>query len=175
MRALGLAAELGFGIACPMLVCIGGGYWADQQFNTKPVLVLLGILGGLVLAFGAMYNLVRTPLGDSRKKQTAPAAPGADSTAPPPVKLEGTLVTGNLQVRLNNAVDDLLARLERVGDAEDLAQARQLRQALAPAQPDLDRLVAIQSYFAARESGARDAADHFFSDPVVTEILNTMH
>ena len=165
--ALGLAAELGFAIACPLLACVVGGAWADQQLGTKPWLVLAGIVGGMVLAFGAIYNLVKTPL--SGRRQTASAAPGA------PITIEGARPAGNLQVRLNNALDDFLARLEQVGDTQSLARARQLRSALAPDAPDLSRLVAIQSYFAAAPAPVRDAADTFFADPVVTEILARTH
>jgi hypothetical protein len=75
---------------------------------------------------------------------------------------------------LNNALDDLLQRLEKVGDAESLAQARALRTALTPAGPDVTRLLAIQQYFAEQPAPVRDAADHFFSDPVVTDILDTV-
>lgn len=174
VTGLGLAAELGFAIACPMLACIGGGLWADQQFATKPLFVLLGIAGGLVLAFGTIYNLTRTPVGQKRTTSGAPPAGAPADTAAPPVKLEGARPSGSLQTRLNNALDDLLARLEQVGDAASLAQARQLRAALAPGQPDLSKLLAIQSYFANRPGPVRDAADHFFSDPVVTEILDTL-
>ena len=74
-------------------------------------------------------------------------------------------------MRLNNALDDLLARLEKIGDAESLAQARELRHALNPAAPDLTRLLAVQHYFAEQPALVRDAGDHFFSDPVVSEIL----
>jgi len=171
-QAIGLAAELGFALARPLMAWIGGGLWVDQQFNTKPLFVLVGILLGLVLAFGTMYNLVRTPVS-GRSKRAAPA-PGEPASGGPALKLEGARPSGSVQSRLNNALDDLLAQLEKVGQAGDLEQARHLRQALAPTSPDLDRLVAIQSYFAARPEPIRDAADHFFSDPVVTEILDTI-
>jgi hypothetical protein len=177
MQAVGLAAELGFAIACPMLACIAGGLWADQQLNTRPLLALMGIFGGLAVAFGLIYNLMRTPLLSGRKRGTPPTGPSAPGERPadaPALRIEGPPAMGHLQPRLNSAVDDLLARLERVGEAQDLAQARLLRQALAPERPDLDRLIGIQSYFAAQPAPVRDAADHFFSDPVVTEILNTI-
>lgn len=179
MQAAGLAVELGFAIACPMIACIAGGFWADQQLNTQPFLVLAGIFGGLVLAFGAIYNLTKAPLSGRKRGPTsgndAPGGPTERPPGAPPLRIEGPPpVTGRLQTRLNNAMDDLLAQLERVGSAQDLAQARLLRQALAPERPDLDRLITIQSYFAAQPAPVRDAADHFFSDPVVTEILNTV-
>jgi hypothetical protein len=173
MQAVGLAAQLGFAIACPMLACVGGGYWADQQLNTRPWLVLAGIAVGLLLAFGTVYSLTRTAFG-TRKPAAPGAATGGDTAERPTLTLEGPRPTGTLQVRVNNALDDLLRRLERVGDAESLAQARALRTALAPAGPDLTRLLAIQQYFAEQPAPVRDAADHFFSDPVVSEILDTI-
>jgi hypothetical protein len=174
MQAVGLAAQLGFAIACPMLACVGGGYWADQQLNTRPWLVLGGIAVGLLLAFGTLYSLTRMAFGARKPAAPGASAPGSDVTDRPILTLEGPRPTGTLQVRLNNALDDLLQQLERVGDAESLAQARALRTALAPAGPDLTRLLAIQQYFAEQPVPVRNAADHFFSDPVVSEIINTI-
>ncbi len=172
MQAVGLAAQLGFAIACPMLACVGGGYWADQQLNTRPWLVLAGIAVGLLLAFGTLYNLTRMAFG-SKKPAGSPTTTN-DTEGRPMLTLEGPRPTGTMQVRLNNALDDLLARLEKIGDAKSLAQAQGLRTALAPGGPDLTRLLAIQQYFAEQPALVRDAADHFFSDPVVTEILDTI-
>ena len=175
MQAVGLAAQLGFAIACPMLVCVGGGYWADQQLNTRPWLVLAGIAFGLLLAFGTLYSLTRMAFGPRKPTGTGRAAGDSETTERTTLTLEGPRPpTGSLQVRLNNALDDLLQRLEKVGDTESLAQARALRTALTPAGPDLTRLLAIQHYFAEQPAPVRDAADHFFSDPVVTDILDTV-
>ena len=174
MQAVGLAAQLGFAIACPMLACVGGGYWADQQLNTRPLLVLVGIALGLLLAFGTLYNLTRMAFGSTGKTSATGDSAATDATPRPTLTIEGPRPTRTLQVRLNNALDDLLARLEKIGDAESLAQARELRHALNPAAPDLTRLLAVQHYFAEQPALVRDAGDHFFSDPVVSEILETL-
>src|SRR5215204_4841359 len=93
MQAAGLAIELGFAVACPMLACVAGGYWADQQLNTTPLLVLAGIFGGLVLAFGAIYNLTKVPLSGRRTSTTAgslaPTEPGERPPDAPTVRIEG--------------------------------------------------------------------------------------
>ena len=175
MQAMGIASELGFALACPLIACVGGGYWADGQLGTKPLLVLAGIVGGMVVAFGTLYNLTKMSFSPPRKAASGSAASSqADAPTPPRLTLEGSRPGGTVPARLNQAVDDLLVQLERVGDAESLAQARTLRLALAPERPDLERLLVIQQYFATAPLLVRDAADHFFADPVVTEILNTI-
>jgi len=174
MQAVGLAAQLGFAIACPMLACVGGGYWADQQLNTRPWLVLAGIAMGLLLAFGTLYNLTRMSFGTKKPPATGPSAGESAATERQTLTLEGPRPTGTLQVRLNNALDDLLRRLEKVGDAESLAHARELRTALAPAAPDLTRIGRGLAGQYSQPAPVRDAADHFFSDPVVSDILDTI-
>src|SRR5215212_2290130 len=116
-QGIALAAEIGFAIACPLLAFIGGGLWADQQFNTKPVFVLLG----LVLGFGTMYNLTRS-MPSGRSRRATPLTAATSESTVPPLKLEGAQPTGSLNSRLNNALDDLLARLENVGEPGDLAE-----------------------------------------------------
>lgn len=35
------------------------GWWLDDQFSTKPLLTVLGILGGLFLGFYNLYTVVK--------------------------------------------------------------------------------------------------------------------
>src|SRR5689334_8858299 len=103
MQAVGLAAQLGFAIACPMLACVGGGYWADQQLNTRPWLVLAGIALGLLLAFGTLYNLTKTSFAPSSKRPATGGSP-PDATPRPTLTVEAPRPSGTMQVRLNNAL-----------------------------------------------------------------------
>lgn len=59
--ALALVAQLGFSIAVPMVVFIGGGAWLDEQFRTAPWLLFLGIFLGLLSAGAALYQLAKVP------------------------------------------------------------------------------------------------------------------
>ena len=56
-RALVLATQLGFAIACPMVIFIGGGAWLDNQLGWSPWLLLVGIVLGLTTAGGLFYQL----------------------------------------------------------------------------------------------------------------------
>jgi len=35
------------------------GWWLDDQFSTKPLLTILGILGGLFLGFFNLYTVIK--------------------------------------------------------------------------------------------------------------------
>jgi F0F1-type ATP synthase assembly protein I len=35
------------------------GWWLDDQFSTKPLLTVLGILGGLFLGFFNLYTVIK--------------------------------------------------------------------------------------------------------------------
>ena len=63
--ALALVAQLGFSIAVPMVVFIGGGAWLDGQFRTAPWLLFVGIFLGLISAGAALYQLAKVPSGKS--------------------------------------------------------------------------------------------------------------
>lgn len=57
LKALALASQFGFAVAGPMLLFIGGGVWADNQFGTKPWLFFLGLVLGLLSAAAALYQV----------------------------------------------------------------------------------------------------------------------
>jgi hypothetical protein len=57
VRAVAVAAQIGFSIACPMVVFIGGGAWLDSRLGWSPWLLLLGVVLGVVTAGGLFYQL----------------------------------------------------------------------------------------------------------------------
>src|SRR6476646_8747528 len=85
ITALGIASELGFGIAGPMVVCTGLGWYLDGQFGTGHWLVMVGLLFGLM---GAGYTFYRLATAFPARKpgattgQAGPAAAGRDHPYP---------------------------------------------------------------------------------------------
>jgi len=72
-KALALAVQLGFAIACPMVFFIAGGAWLDSQLGSKPWLLFLGIILGVAVAGGLFYELAT--LSTRRKDPAAGKAP----------------------------------------------------------------------------------------------------
>lgn len=77
--ALALVAQLGFSIAVPMVVFIGGGAWLDGQFHTSPWLLFAGIFVGLISAGAALYQLAKVPTGRGGR-QARPELSDDDAT-----------------------------------------------------------------------------------------------
>lgn len=59
VRALGMVSGLGFAVA----LFVGGGVWLglwlDARFGTRPILLLVGVVVGLVLAAFTLVRLTR--------------------------------------------------------------------------------------------------------------------
>ena len=70
LKALALATQLGFAVAGPLVVFIGGGVWADSQLGTKPWLFFLGLILGVVSAGAALYQIATAPSRKSPKSGT---------------------------------------------------------------------------------------------------------
>jgi hypothetical protein len=74
LKALALATQLGFTVACPLVLFIGGGAWADQRLGTAPWLFFLGLVLGLVMAGFALFQLASVPTR-KRTDRSAKSAP----------------------------------------------------------------------------------------------------
>jgi F0F1-type ATP synthase assembly protein I len=75
-RSMGRAYEAAFEAVFAVLIAIGLGYWADQEFGSSPI----GIGLGAVLGFAAMVlRLVR--LGHAMESEAAEAKKGSASEA----------------------------------------------------------------------------------------------
>lgn len=59
---------VGFYIAACLLLGIFGGLWLDGKLNTKPILMIAGLLLGLAVAFYGVYRMIR-PLIDTRQNK----------------------------------------------------------------------------------------------------------
>jgi ATP synthase protein I len=59
LRAVGVATGLGCSIVAALILCIGGGVWLDARFGTSPVLTLIGVALGLVVAGYQLWELAK--------------------------------------------------------------------------------------------------------------------
>ncbi len=53
---------LGWYIAFCILLGVFGGLWLDSKFNSKPVLTLVGLVLGIIMAFFGTYRMVRNSI-----------------------------------------------------------------------------------------------------------------
>jgi len=49
---------VGWFIALSILLGVFGGLWLDSKFGTKPILVIVGLILGLVVAFYGVYQML---------------------------------------------------------------------------------------------------------------------
>ncbi len=59
LGAVGKAAGLGCSVVVTLVVMIGGGVLLDRQFDTSPILTLIGVALGLIGAGYALYELAQ--------------------------------------------------------------------------------------------------------------------
>lgn len=57
---------VGWYIGICIVLGVVGGLWLDNKFNTKPILVIVGLLAGIGLAFYGVYRMI---LPNINKKQ----------------------------------------------------------------------------------------------------------
>src|SRR5437588_8219747 len=57
LKALALATQLGFAVAGPMVVFIGGGVWLDSVLGTGHWLFFVGLVLGIGSAGAALYQI----------------------------------------------------------------------------------------------------------------------
>jgi len=73
---LALVTQLGFSIACPMVIFIGGGAWLDSKLGWTPWLLFLGIVLGVATAAGVFYQIAKLPTRTGTGKDAdGPGAP----------------------------------------------------------------------------------------------------
>ncbi len=78
LRALALISEIGIGVAGPMVVCTGVGWWLDGKLGTDHWLVMIGLLIGLVGAGYSFYRLATAFPAQQAGKKSGDTPLGGD-------------------------------------------------------------------------------------------------
>ena len=74
MKRWGVALRLsgvGFFIGGSILLGMLAGLWLDSKLNTSPVLVLVGLFLGLIVAFYGVYQMVLPLMGNKQNKENS--------------------------------------------------------------------------------------------------------
>lgn len=64
LRLVGVGWYIGVCIVLGVL----GGLWLDDKFNTKPILVIVGLLAGVGIAFYGVYRMILPNINNKRNK-----------------------------------------------------------------------------------------------------------
>ncbi|MCH7906708.1 MAG: AtpZ/AtpI family protein [Chloroflexi bacterium] len=86
IELLGRLMGAGWVVALSIAGGAGGGFWLDRRFDTSPVLTLVGLTIGIVVAFAGMIQILNAMWdGDSDSSAEKPGnggqdAPGGDNT-----------------------------------------------------------------------------------------------
>ena len=62
---------VGWFIAISILLGVLGGLWLDNKFGTKPILVIVGLILGLVVAFYGVYRMLLPLMRGKRDKENS--------------------------------------------------------------------------------------------------------
>jgi F0F1-type ATP synthase assembly protein I len=65
LRFIGVGWFIGVSIVGGVL----GGLWLDNKFGTKPILVIVGLILGLVVAFYGVYRMLLPLMRSKRDKE----------------------------------------------------------------------------------------------------------
>lgn len=60
----GVALQLGFSIAIPLVVFILLGLWVDKRLGTLPLFVILGVILSLVVTVYEMWQIIKSTQGN---------------------------------------------------------------------------------------------------------------
>jgi len=62
---------VGFFIGGSILLGVLAGLWLDSKLNTSPILVLVGLFLGLIVAFYGVYQMVSPLMGNKQNKENS--------------------------------------------------------------------------------------------------------
>ena len=71
MSKWGVALRLtgvGFYVGGSIVLGVWAGLWLDREFNTAPILVIIGLLLGLVVAFYGVWRMLLPFIGKKQDK-----------------------------------------------------------------------------------------------------------
>ncbi len=57
---------VGFFIGSSIVLGVAAGLWLDSRFETSPILVIIGLLLGIVVAFYGVYRMLLPLIGSKR-------------------------------------------------------------------------------------------------------------
>ena len=60
---------VGFFIGGSIVLCVVAGLWLDSRLNTAPILVIVGLILGVAVAFYGVYQLLLPLIGNKRGKE----------------------------------------------------------------------------------------------------------
>lgn len=60
---------VGFFIGGSILLGILGGHWLDRKLNTEPILVIVGLLLGIAVAFYGVYQMLLPLVSSDQNKE----------------------------------------------------------------------------------------------------------
>ena len=61
---------VGWFIGISILLGVLGGLWLDSKFGTKPILVIVGLIFGLIVAFYGVYRMLLPLMRNKRDKES---------------------------------------------------------------------------------------------------------
>ena len=59
---------VGWYVGVCIVLGVVGGLWLDNKFNTKPTLVIVGLVLGIVVAFYGVYRMILPNINKKRNK-----------------------------------------------------------------------------------------------------------
>jgi F0F1-type ATP synthase assembly protein I len=60
---------VGWFIGLSILLGVWGGLWLDEKFGTAPIMVIVGLILGLVVAFYGVYRMLLPLMRNKRDKE----------------------------------------------------------------------------------------------------------
>lgn len=68
VRLIGIALEMGYLIALPLVGCAIAGAFFDRMFGTKPLILLISVLFAIIISTVLVYRKTKEMIEDSEKK-----------------------------------------------------------------------------------------------------------
>ena len=62
---------VGFFIGGSILLGVMAGSWLDSRLNTEPILVIVGLLFGIAVAFYGVYQMLLPFMGNKQSKENS--------------------------------------------------------------------------------------------------------
>ena len=62
---------MGFFVSGSVVLGVFGGRWLDSRLNTEPILVIVGLILGIVVAFYGVYRMLLPLMHNKRDKENS--------------------------------------------------------------------------------------------------------